>query len=147
MYFAGKFLTLASMTNISNSASAQTEEEKEVATSIEALRAAMVNSNKAALENAAADDLSYGHSSGHVEGKAEFVDKIASGKSDFVTIEISNQTIRIVGNDAIVRHDLNAQTNDGGNPSSVSLHVLYVWQKQHGQWKMLVRQAVKVKHD
>lgn len=134
------------MTSMTTGAVAQTKEEKEVASAVEALRAAMVDGNKQALENSAAEELSYGHSGGHVEGKAEFVDKIASGKSDFVSIEISNQTIKIVGDDAIVRHDLKAETNDGGKPGNVMLHVLYVWKKQHGKWKMLARQAVKVAH-
>lgn len=139
-------LTLALMTSIATTSSAQSKEEKEVATAVEALRTAMVDANKKGLEDAASEDLSYGHSGGHVEGKEEFVDKIASGKSDFVTIEISNQTIKLVGDDAIVRHDLKAETNDGGKPGNVSLHVLYVWKKQHGHWKMIARQAVKVAH-
>lgn len=139
-------LTLAIMTTLTTGALAQSKEEKEVASAVEALRVAMVDANKQALENAAAEDLSYGHSGGHVEGKAEFVDKIVSGKSDFVTIDISNQTIKIVGDDAIVRHDLKMETNDGGKPGNVALHVLYVWQKQHGKWKMLARQAVKTAH-
>ena len=135
------------MTSITSGALAQTKEEKEVATAVEALRVAMVDGNKKGLEEAAAEELSYGHSGGHVEGKAEFVEKIASGKSDFVTIDISNQTITIVGDNAIVRHDLKAETNDGGKPGNVSLHILYVWKKQHGKWKLIARQAVKVKHD
>ena len=73
-------LTLAIMTSLTGDALAQTKEEKEVASAIEALRTAMVDGNKKALEDAAAEELSYGHSGGHVEGKAEFVDKIASGK-------------------------------------------------------------------
>jgi hypothetical protein len=36
----------------------------------------MINGDRIALENAATDDLSYGHSNGHIEGKTEFVDKI-----------------------------------------------------------------------
>lgn len=134
------------MTSISTATLAQSKEEKEVAGALEALRIAMVDANKKGLEEAASEDLSYGHSGGHVEGKEEFVDKIVSGKSDFVSIAVSNQTIKIVGDAAIVRHDLKLETNDGGKPGNVSLHVLYVWKKQHGHWKMIARQAVKNAH-
>lgn len=123
--------------------SAQSKEEKKVADAVEQLRKAMVDGDKIALENIAMEQLSYGHSGGHVEGKAEFVDKIVSGKSDFVTLDLTEQTIVVSGKTAIVRHKLSAQTNDSGKPGEVHLLVLLVWQKTGGQWKLLARQAVK----
>lgn len=122
---------------------AQSKEEKEVAAAVEALRLAMISGNQNALEAIAADQLSYGHSTGNVEDKKTFVHTLASGKSDFVTIDLSDQTITVSGNTAIVRHTLNATNNDGGKPGTVSLVIMTVWQKQHKQWKLLARQAVK----
>jgi ketosteroid isomerase-like protein len=78
-----------------------------------------------------------------VEGKAEFVEKIASGKSNFVTINITEQSIDIVGKTAIVRHMFDATTNDGGKPGIVKLKILLIFQKEGGSWKLLARQAVK----
>jgi hypothetical protein len=118
-------------------------EEKEVSAAVEQLRIAMVEGDKTALENLAAEELSYGHSGGHVEDKAAFIEKIVSGKSDFITIVLSNQTLKVIDNTAIVRHDLRAETNDNGKPGNVSLHVLSVWQRQQGHWRMLARQAIK----
>jgi hypothetical protein len=122
---------------------AQDKEETAVAAAVEKLRLAMIDGNKAGLENAAADKLSYGHSSGAVQNKKEFVEKIVSGQSDFVTIELKDQTISISDNTAIVRHALNATTNDNGKPGEVHLLVLLIFQKQKGEWKLLARQAVK----
>jgi ketosteroid isomerase-like protein len=127
-----------------HAAMAQSKEEAAVGAAIEHLRKAMIDGDKAGLQNITADQLSYGHSSGKVEDKATFVDNIVSGKSDFVTIDLTNQTIVIAGDAAIVRHTLSATTNDSGNPGSVKLNILLVWQKQKGQWKLLARQAVKV---
>ena len=62
---------------------------------------------------------------------------------DFVTIDITDQTIDIVGKTAIVRHQFNATTNDGGKPGIVKLKVLLIFQKENGVWKLLARQAVK----
>ncbi len=126
------------------SARAQTKEQKAVADAVEKLRKAMIDADKTTLENIAADSLSYGHSGGKVENKTEFVENIASGKSDFVTIDLSEQTISVTGNNAIVRHILNAATNDGGKPGTVKLKVLLVWVKEKGQWKLLARQAIKL---
>jgi ketosteroid isomerase-like protein len=72
------------------------------------------------------------------------VEKIVSGKSDFVSIDLAEQTISISGKVALVRHILHAKTNDGGKPGEVHLRILLVWQKKGGQWKLLARQAVKM---
>ncbi len=122
---------------------AQTKKEKQVADAVEKLRTAMIDGKKEALEAIASDKLSYGHSGGHVEGKAEFVEKIASGKSDFVTIELKEQTISVSGKTAVVRHLLSAKTNDNGKPGEVHLKILLIFQKEGGKWKLLARQAVK----
>lgn len=116
----------------------------EVGAAVEKLRKAMIDGNKKDLESIAMNELSYGHSGGHVEGKAEFVEKIVSGKSDFVTIDLTEQVITVVGNTAIVRHKLSATTNDNNKPGEVHLGVLLVFQKVRGDWKLLARQAVKL---
>lgn len=119
-------------------------DETAVAAAVEQLRLAMVSGDSAALANIAAEQLSYGHSGGLVENKAEFVEKIASGNSDFVSITLSEQSIAISGKTAIVRQRLDAVTNDGGKPGEAHIRVLLVWQKQGKQWKLLARQAVKI---
>lgn len=123
--------------------SAQTRDEKQVAAAVETLKKAMIDGDRSQLEAVAAEKLSYGHSGGKVEDKAAFVESIASGKSDFVSIDLTNQTIQVSGKTAVVRHHLSAKTNDGGNPGTVSLNILLVFQKQHGKWLLLARQAVK----
>ncbi|WP_207510634.1 nuclear transport factor 2 family protein [Longitalea luteola] len=132
------------LTGIMNAAMAQSKQEAAVSAAVEKLRKAMIDGDKAGLQNLTADQLSYGHSSGRVEDKASFVENIVTGKSDFVTIDLTNQTVSVSGDAAIVRHVLAATTNDSGNPGSVKLNILLVWQKQKGQWKLLARQAVKV---
>lgn len=140
-----KYLFLFTLASFFSFASfAQTKEQKAVGAVVEKLRKAMVDADKPALESIAADSLSYGHSGGKVENKTEFVENIVSGKSDFVSIDLSEQIITVAGNNAIVRHVLNAATNDAGKPGTVKLRVLLVWVKEKGQWKLLARQAVKV---
>jgi len=120
------------------------KEEKEVSAAVEALRKAMVDPNKEALEKITLPELSYGHSSGVVQNQTEFIEALTSGKSDFVSIDLSEQSITIVNNTAVVRHFLSAVTNDGGKPGQTKLSILLVWQKQKGDWRLLARQAVKV---
>jgi hypothetical protein len=122
----------------------QTSEEKEVGAAVEALKKALIDGKETDLNAIAAEELSYGHSSGKVEDKKTFVERLVKGDSDFKTIQLSEQTIRIVGNIAIVRHRLVAETNDNGRPGNPNLSILLIWQKQSGKWRLLARQATKL---
>jgi hypothetical protein len=124
--------------------SAQSRHKTAVAQAVEKLRLAMIDGNGHDLEKIVSDKLSYGHSSGVIDNKKEFVEKLVSGKSDFVSIELSEQTVTISQKTAVVRHILNAKTNDNGKPGEVHLRALLIWQKQHGNWILLARQAVKI---
>lgn len=123
---------------------AQSKDEKEVAAAVANLRKGMLDGDKNLLDQVTAADLSYGHSNGNIEDKATFIRVLASGENDFVTMDVSDQTIKIVGNTAVVRHNFSAQTNNGGTPGSTKLGVLLVWQKQAGNWKLVARQAFKL---
>ena len=119
------------------------EKENAVAAAVEQLRQAMIDADQSKLESLVSDQLSYGHSSGVIDDKKTFVDKIVTGKSDFVSIDLSEQTITVSDKTAIVRHLFKAKTNDGGKPGEVQLRIMLVWQKQKGGWKLLARQADK----
>jgi ketosteroid isomerase-like protein len=122
---------------------AQTKDEKAIAESVETLRNAMINADAVILDKIIAEELSYGHSGGNIENKKEFVESLTSGKSDFITMDLTVQTIKVVGKTALVRHKLSAQTNNAGVAATINLFVLLVWQKQGGVWKLLARQAAK----
>ena len=74
-----------------------------------ALIQAFLKPNAETLSSLASDQLSYGHSSGKVESKEEFVNTLVTGASVFEEINISNQTVYVQDNTAIVRHVLNAK--------------------------------------
>jgi len=115
-----------------------------VAATAEKLRLAMISGEKTELESLILPELTYGHSGGHIDDAKEFVEKLVSKKSDFVTIDITNQTINIVGSTAIVRHHFYATTADFGKaPGDVTLDIVLVWVKTGKNWKLLARQAVK----
>jgi ketosteroid isomerase-like protein len=127
-----------------NSLIAQSADEKAVAGRVEALRKAMVAGDKHALGELTVEELSYGHSTGLVENKTAFIDEFLTGKSVFTSIDLTDQTISISGDVAIVRHHFKAETNHNKVPGKADIYVMMVWQKKAGQWKLLARQAVKV---
>ncbi|MEN4761230.1 nuclear transport factor 2 family protein [Chryseobacterium sp. C39-AII1] len=125
--------------------SAQKTNDKDAVTAAsEKLRLAMISGEKPELEALILPELTYGHSGGHIDDATEFVEKLVSKKSDFVTIDITNQKVDVVGNTAIVRHHLYATTADAGKaPGDVTLDIVLVWTKVKKDWKLLARQAVK----
>ena len=138
-----KLFYLALFLLVGTAGQAQSKDEKYVAQAVASWHKAMIEADTVALKQLIAEQLSYGHSGGKVETKAMLIEAIGSGKSDFVTMNLSEQTIQIVDKTAIVRHNLAADTNDGGKPASVKLIVLQIWQKQSGKWRLLARQAIK----
>ena len=117
-----------------------------VSDSVAQLRQAMLSADGEQLSSLAHEELTYGHSGGQMQNKQEFVDTFTSGASVFTSIDISDQTICIAGDTAIVRHILKATTNDKGkDPGNVNISILLVWVKsENNSWKLLARQAVRV---
>jgi ketosteroid isomerase-like protein len=120
---------------------AQSPENAAVEQAGETLRNLMINPDRPALERIFADQLSYGHSDGRVQTKAEFIDALVNGKSVFKSISLSGQTVSLGGDIAIVRHRFEADAISNGVPAQPRIRVLQVWQKQSDGWRLLVRQA------
>ncbi len=140
----GFFLVLLLVVAAGGTVVAQQNDDPELTTVIEAFRKALIDPTQANLDKLTMNELTYGHSNGMIQDKAAFEQALLSGASDFASIDLSQQTMHVVGNTAWVRHIFSAVTNDGGKPGEAHLSILMVWMKQKGQWKLLARQAVKV---
>ncbi len=116
-----------------------------VATAVELFRKTMVDPDQETFDRLISEHLSYGHSTGLIEDKATCIASMVSGKFNFESLDLTDQTIEVVDNTALVRHTFFAHTHDAGkDPTTVKLKVLMVWLKQQGQWKLLARQAVRI---
>jgi ketosteroid isomerase-like protein len=110
---------------------------------VEALRKALLSADKAQLEQLTAAELSYGHSSGKVQDKAQFIDGVMNRKAVVKSLTFPDLTVAVAGDAAIARHVYASQSETAGKPHSIRLGVLAVWQKQDGSWKLLARQGFK----
>ncbi|MFC6101997.1 nuclear transport factor 2 family protein [Olivibacter domesticus] len=142
--FKQKVVLLLAMMVTGTLVHSQSLTEKKLLKTVDELRQAMLNGNRKALDAIAADNLSYWHSGGNLEDKATFIESLASGKSDFVTLDLTDQTTTISNDVATVHHILTAKTNDGGKPGNVRIGVLLVFQKYGEDWKLFARQAFKL---
>lgn len=121
---------------------AQANDAAAVADAVANLTKAMLAADRAGLTALTADQLSYGHSSGKLEDKPTFIGVIADKKTHYKSIVLSEQTVSVAGNSAIVRHNWQSESGTGDGKWNVSrIGVLQVWQKQGSDWKLLARQA------
>ena len=140
-----KTLLIAALLLTSLLTFAQSKDEKAVAKAVEKLRTAILAANEADLAKITSSSLTYGHSNGLMEDQKEFIRALTSGDSKFTSIELSEQTISISGDVAMVRHKLMGGThNKGKDPGEVRLGVFTVWQKTKGNWQLLGRQAFRL---
>ncbi len=135
----GFFITIF----ISVTAIAQ-QDEAMIVQAIERFRIVMVEPDSTVLAELASDDLEYVHSSGTVRNKQGFIDEFVNRLTDISKATISNQTIKVTGNNAIVRHRLVADSRKVGYPPVIDIIILMVWRKEEGKWRMLARQAAKI---
>jgi uncharacterized protein (TIGR02246 family) len=136
---AGAFAVVAAGTRVH----AESADEAAVRQALADLTKAMLAADKAKLEALVADQLSYGHSSGTIQNKTEFVDVIVSKKTVYKSIDLTDIKVNVVGNDAILRHTWDSVSESGGKSSAAHIGVMQVWAKQDGTWKLLARQAFK----
>lgn len=127
-----------------NGALAQTRDEALMAQAIERFRLAMIHPDSAVLADLSCEDLQYVHSSGTVRNKKGFIDEFMLRQTDVSSVTFSDQTIKISGDNAIVRHRLIADSKKAGYPPVIDIIILMVWRKEDGHWRMLARQAAKI---
>ena len=128
----------------SSPALAEAGDEASVKQNVEALREALLKADKAQLERLSAEQLSYGHSDGRVQNKAEFIDGVMTRKATVKSINFPDLKIAVAGDAAIARHLYESESETDGKPNSVRIGTLQVWQKQGGNWKLLARQGYKL---
>jgi Domain of unknown function (DUF4440) len=123
---------------------AQSGDEAGVNQAAEELSQAMLKADKAKLEELLSDQLSYGHSGGVIETKAQFIDVVAGKKTIYKAITVSEPSTSVVGDNAIVRHKLVVEFETDGKPGMSRIGALQVWRKEGGRWKLLARQAFRL---
>jgi ketosteroid isomerase-like protein len=126
------------------SATMDPKAEKEVMSAMNAWKQATMKKDGSALEKLLHPDLTYSHSSGHNQTKAEVVTSVTTGKSSTEAIEFSETTVRVYGNTALVRGKVDIKNSTGGKSTTANLNILHVWLKGPQGWQMVARQATRL---
>lgn len=126
---------------------AQTKDEKELTEKTYLLSQTIFGTkDSATLEALSAKTVSYGHSHGNLQTRAEMIKSISNNKSVYTDTAIANIKIFIQDKTAIVRYLFKAKENKkDGTFTDLDFSMMLVWIKEKGKWKLMGRQAVSVK--
>jgi hypothetical protein len=115
-----------------------------VAAAVEMYRKGLLTADGKLLNALCADPIAYGHSSGRVQTRKEFIDDAGNGKSHWKSIDFSDATIQLNGTNAMSRFVFNGVNEVDGKTNTLKFGVLIVWVKQRGKWHLLARQGYKI---
>ena len=153
LVFALLFLSFLSCKEENKRAGPSTTETKEemlaltknqVENAVVALNDALVNPEKSSLEGMTSEVLTYGHSTGSIQDRTEFIDDLLKGPFDYLSFNTSDESIHISGDTAIARHVLSAKGTNKGEPVDLHIGIMMVFQKRNGKLHLLARQGYKL---
>jgi ketosteroid isomerase-like protein len=97
-----------------------------------------------ALDEIYSDDLIYAHSTGIVETKKEYLDKLKQGTQKYSLIQHENITVRSLGNAAIAHANVRMKGTGAMGPFDSKLMMIHVWVQQDGKWRLAAHQTTKL---
>jgi hypothetical protein len=112
--------------------------------SILALKIGLLQKDSVILKAVLHDKLSYGHSNGWIEKKAEVIGHLHDGTLTYTGIEEYDPQFTIVGDIALVRMNPDINVSMNGTALPLKLHVLQVWMKTNRGWQLISRQSTKI---
>jgi ketosteroid isomerase-like protein len=106
--------------------------------SIEADRfRATVAGDFAALDFRLAEDLSYCHSTGKCETKAEYLGSLRSGSTRYRKLELVSARVRRYGEIAILNGQVRVDAEMAGNQVIARLAYTDVYRRERGRWRLI----------
>ncbi len=120
------------------------EVELDVAAAQDRRIAATIGADVPALAAMMTDDLTYTHSGGVTETKAEFLDALRTGKYVYREILTRDRKIRVHGDTAVVSGPCHVVIEPGGKRTELDLYFTELYVKEGGQWRMALWQATRL---
>jgi hypothetical protein len=97
------------------------------------------------LEKIFASDLTYVHSSGALESRTEFLDKLRTGERKYVSMEHDpGVAVRSYVDVAILTGSTKVQVILKGQTQNLHLRFTEAWQRHGKQWQVVAWQATKI---
>ena len=124
---------------------AEPQTKDAVAANDKAWAAATVKVDTATLTRLLAEDLNYIHSTGTIDSKAMFIDKLKSGHQKYAKLQHEGMEVRLYGSTAVVTATALVESSTKGvvNPPG-RLRFMHVWYYSKGAWQLVAHQSLRI---
>ena len=140
---AGAFAVAFAAASPVGPALAESGDEAAVKKAVEEMRTAYLNKDQAKLEALTLPQLTYSHSDGRIEDRAQFIKGVMDRKATVKSLEYPELAVAIAGDTAIVRHLWVSESELDGKVTNTRIGVMQVYKKQDGGWKLLARSSYR----
>jgi uncharacterized protein (TIGR02246 family) len=106
--------------------------------------AATIKGDLAGLAAMMTEDLTYTHSSGVEETRAEFLEGLKTGKYVYREITPRDRRVRVHGDAAIVSGPCRVVIEPGGKRTELDLYFTELYVKEGGAWRMALWQSTRL---
>jgi ketosteroid isomerase-like protein len=120
-------------------------EEQQIRDAEKAWASAVVAKDFAALDRMLMPDLIYAHSTGVIDDKAKYLEKMRAGKQNYAGIDQTSITVRMHGNAAVAHSQIRMHGDNTDGPFDDRLMAMHLWVKSNGKWQLAAHQTTKLK--
>lgn len=119
-------------------------EQSQIMMKMLSLKNSLIEKDSVTLSGLMVDDVTYGHTNGIIQTKAQLIRSVVSGEQDYKRIEPSDMKIRVYENTSVVTMNSKVTMNYQAKPLEMNMFVTLVWIKNNNDWKLVARQSVKL---
>ena len=105
---------------------------------------ANVDADAKALGQLLDDGLEYAHSNGDLDGKTSFIESLTNGKRDYIATTFEIQSVRVLGDVAILRGTAKVTVADNGQSRDLDLGYTDVWVWKDKRWQMTAWRSARM---
>ena len=120
------------------------EPEDEIMDLEDAWAAAVVAQDFSKLDKMYDNDLIYAHSTGTVETKMAYMEKLKSGKQKYTAIDHIQSTYRVHDNAAVAHSIVVMKGTSATGPFDNKLLMTHTWFKTDGEWRLIAHQTTQI---
>ncbi len=120
-------------------------DEQQIRDAEKAWASAVVAKDFAALDGMLMPDLIYAHSTGIIDDKAKYLEKMRAGKQVYAAIDQNSITVRLHGNAAVAHSQIEMRGHNDDGPFNDRLMAMHFWVKSNGKWLLAAHQTTKLK--
>ena len=94
-----------------------------------------------AVEKLLGEDLSYVHSNGRMDNKETYMDALRSGRTRYLTMDLSDVTVRGWGDTGVITNIFDAKVQTANGEVNLHSRALLVYAKRDGRWQLIAYES------